>query len=314
MTQAAQDPADYVLPLYMNGLEGRVLKLPASGKGSREILFIYGQHSSLERWWGAAQVLQKYGNVTIPDLPGFGGMTSLYKIGRRGSIDELADYLAAYVKLRYKKQPITIFGMSLGFAIVTRMLQRYPTLVPRVDMLVSIVGLAHAEDFIFSARRRRFYAAFSWLYSRSGVAVLFRLLFLNPSYLRRVYKHSRFAKEKLAKLSGDEFKETMDMELRLWKINDIRTQMQTNYEMMTLDNTMAKVALPVWHVASHKDRYFNHAKVEEHFRKIFNDFHIFYTRDPNHAPTIIADSKAAGPFFPAGLRRALAAKSKAKKK
>lgn len=312
MAKNADDPADYILPLYMNGLEGRMLRLPAKRKHGREILFIYGQHSSLERWWGLAQVFNQYGSVTMPDLPGFGGMTNLYRIGQRGSIDDLADYLAAFIKFRYRKQKITIFGMSLGFAVVTRMLQKYPDLNQRVEMLISIVGPAHKDDFIFPLWRRRMYAVIAWTLSGWLSSRFFRIVFLNPPYLRRAYKHSRFAKEKLSKLSGEEFKKTMDMELKLWKINDIRTQMRTNYEMMTLDNTKIRVPLKVWHVASKKDRYFNHVQVEEHMRKIFSDFQIFFTKDPNHAPTIIADMKAAAPFFPPSLRRVLGSRKKDK--
>ena len=305
MPTIAKDPADYILPLDINGLSGRMLRLPDYNKMDREILFIYGQHSSLERWWGLLQEFNKFGSVTAPDLPGFGGMTSMYKIGRDASVDSLADYMASFIKLRYKNKKVTIIGMSLGFVIITRMLQRYPELSKKIDMLISVVGPAHKDDFIFSRRRRRFYACFSWLFSQRLPAFIFQSIFLQPFYLRRAYKHSRFAKEKFAQMSGEEFNQTMDMELHLWKINDIRTQMKTNYEMMTLDNTKKRIDLPVWHVASKFDRYFDHTRVEEHFRKIFSDFHIYYTKDPNHAPTIIADTKAAAPFIPDGIRREL---------
>ena len=296
-------PEDFIVPLNINGLEGRMLRLPAQKANQPEILFIYGQHSSLERWWGLAEELNKLGSLTMPDLPGFGGMTSLYKIGRQATIDDLADYLAAFIKLKYRRGKIVMAGMSLGFVIITRTLQKYPELVRKVDFLVSIVGFAHSEDFIFSPRRQQFYRYVTAVFSRKLPAAIFQALFLQPFYLRRVYKYSRFAKEKLSTLTGDEFKRTMDMEVLLWKINDLRTQMKTNNEMFHLDNTKQHVALPVWHVASKKDRYFNHNRVEEHMRQIFSDFTMFYTKDPNHAPTIIATAKDAAPFVPAGLQK-----------
>ena len=153
MAKNPQNPADYIVPLNMNGLQGRMLHLPAPKGKNREILLIYGHHSSLERWWGLAQVLNRYGAVTMPDLPGFGGMESFYKIGKKPSIDNLADYLAAFVKLRYKRRRVTIVGMSFGFVIATRMLQRFPDLVKKVDLMISIVGFAHRDDFIFSKTR-----------------------------------------------------------------------------------------------------------------------------------------------------------------
>ncbi len=144
------------MPLNMNGLQGRMLRLPAPPSKKRDILFVYGQHSTLERWWGLIQELNRYGSVTVPDLPGYGGMDSLYKIGKSPTFDELADYLAAFVKLRYKRGRITIVGLSIGFAVVTRMLQRYPDLAKRVDLLVSVVGLAHHDDFVLSKSRQNF--------------------------------------------------------------------------------------------------------------------------------------------------------------
>ena len=73
--KAPRNPADYIVPLNINGLDGRLLHMPApEGKSKNmEILFIYGHHSSIERWWGVVQVLNRYGAVTMPDLPGFGG-------------------------------------------------------------------------------------------------------------------------------------------------------------------------------------------------------------------------------------------------
>jgi pimeloyl-ACP methyl ester carboxylesterase len=103
---------------------------------------VYGHHSSLERWWGVVQDLNQYGGVTMPDLPGFGGMQSLYKIGEKPDVDTLADYLAAFVKLRYKRRRVTIAGLSFGFVVATRMLQRYPDLVKKVDLLISVAGFA----------------------------------------------------------------------------------------------------------------------------------------------------------------------------
>lgn len=305
MPKTSKDPADYILPIYMNGLAGRVLRLPSKKKQTREIIFVYGQHSSLERWWGVAQAFNQFGTVTIADLPGFGGMTSLYKIGQEASVDNLADYLAAFFKLKYRHKKVTVIGMSLGFVIVTRMLQKYPELTKNVDILVSVVGFAHNDDFLFSQRRKRFYRYATAILSRKVPSALFQALFLQPFYLRRVYKHSRFAKEKFAAMSGDELKRTMDMEILLWRINDLRTQMKTNYEMMTLDNTKIHVDLPVWHVASKNDRYFNHTRAEEHLRRVFTDCHMMYSSDPNHAPTIIADAKAAAPFIPPELRTQL---------
>lgn len=310
MPKNTKVPADYILPLSIDGLKGRIMHLPAKFAGQREIVFIYGQHSSLERWWGLAQAFNEMGGVTMPDLPGFGGMATLYSIGKDAGVDNLADYLATFFKTKLKPQKVTVVAMSLGFVIATRMLQRHPELKKRVELLVSVVGFSCYGDFIFSSARVRFYRVVCGFFSHRVPAVFFQSVFLQPFYLRRAYKHSRFAKEKLSHLSGDEFKRTMEMEIVLWKINDLRTQMKTNHEMFTLDNRKVPVDLPVYYVASKRDRYFEHTRVEENLKKIFKSVKVFYTTDPNHAPTIIANAEQAAPFIPSGLRTELSKRPK----
>ena len=48
-------PAEYIEPLHVNGMCGRMLYLSPTKNNKREILVIYGHHSSLERWWGLVQ-------------------------------------------------------------------------------------------------------------------------------------------------------------------------------------------------------------------------------------------------------------------
>jgi pimeloyl-ACP methyl ester carboxylesterase len=279
--------------------------MPAKRKDQREILFIYGQHSSLERWFGLAQELNKLGGVTMPDLPGLGGMSSMYKIGYPANLDNMAEYLATFIKLKFKNKKITIVAMSLGFVIATRMLQNHPELVKKVDILVSIVGFAHYEDLKFKKSRLFFYKAASKLFARKWPALFFRYTALQPFFLRAVYHRTHNAKEKFLEMSGDEFRRTMDMEIRLWHDNDVRTQFKHYLEMFELNHTDRRINLPVYHVAAKNDRYFNNVSVEEHMRRIFTDFTIFYSKAPNHAPTVIATAREAAPFMPAALKREL---------
>src|ERR1035438_5886380 len=100
-TKSEQLPVDYIAPLYMNGLQGRMLYMPANQHNSKDILLVYDRLGSLEEWWELVRVLNRFGAVTKTDLPGFGGMESFYKIHERPTVDRLADYLAAFIKLRY---------------------------------------------------------------------------------------------------------------------------------------------------------------------------------------------------------------------
>jgi pimeloyl-ACP methyl ester carboxylesterase len=304
--------ADYIKPLNMNGLRGRMLRMPAPKNGrKREILFIYGHHSSLERWWGVIQDLNQYGPVTVPDLPGFGGMDSFYKIGKEPTIDNLADYLASFIKLRYKKERVSIAGLSFGFVVVTRMLQRYPDLAKRVDMLVSVVGFAHRDDFVFSKPRYWAYRSATAVVGRRLPSILFKNIALNPLLLRLVYGHTHNAKQKFATDNSDERKKIMDFEVYLWHANDPRTWASTSNQFLRLDNCKLPVDLPVWHISVKADRYFDNALVEQHLKVIFSKLTVARARLDTHAPSIIADPTEAAPMFPAKVRKELIKKPKA---
>jgi pimeloyl-ACP methyl ester carboxylesterase len=306
MNKNTSNAAEYIVPLNMNGLRGRMLHMPAPQNSKREILFVYGHHSTLERWWGLMKVLNRYGAVTMPDLPGFGGMDSFYKIGDAPSIDNLADYLAAFIKMRYKRKRVTIAGMSFGFVIATRMLQRYPDLAKKVDLLVSLVGFAHHDDFVFSKPRMFAYRLGTRICSWPGVALVFRYSVLHPWALRTFYHRTHNAKQKFAGIVGEELEEITKFEIHLWHANDVRTHMRTNNEFLRLNNCKVGVKLPVYHVAAEADRYFDNVRVEQHMRQIFSDFHLAAVlKGGNHAPSVIADEKAASVLIPNSIKKLL---------
>jgi len=310
MAKDKTSPADYIVPLNINGMEGRMLSMPAPKNRKREILFIYGHHSSLERWWGVMQVLNRYGAITMPDLPGFGGMDSFYSIGKKPTLDNLADYLAAFIKLRYNRKKITIVGMSFGFVIATRMLQMYPEQTNKVTTLVSLVGFSHHDDLTFSKTRFLQYNLLSKTFKHRPFNYFFRYVCLNSHVLRAVYARTNNAKHKFAQAEDEaDFKRLMDVEVGLWQSNDVRTYMYTTQIMLKLDNCGVRVDLPVWHVRSVSDHFFDNYLVEQHLRIIFKDFHSAEIDLGAHAPSVIADEATAAPLIPPKIRRLLLRKS-----
>lgn len=305
-TKTEKKPEDYISPLNINGLEGRMLHLPAPSKDKdSEILIIYGHHSNIERWWGFAMVFNKYAAVTMPDLPGFGGMDSLYKINRVPNLDELADYLATFVKMRYSRKKVTLVGLSFGFLVATRMLQRHPQLTKKVTMLVSAVGFAHHDDFKFSPQRKKVYRIGSRVIANPVVAKIFRATALNPVLLRTIYSRTHNAKHKFAGVTDKEhFRRMMDAEVVLWHCNDVRTHWKTTLEMLTVDNCQKQVRLPVWHVATSSDQYFHNDLVEQHLRIIFDGYHYAPIEGLKHTPSVVAEIEEFEPFVPDLFRKA----------
>ncbi len=299
MSKTVKKPADYMLPLYMNGLSGRMLRMPAPKNKKREILFIYGHHASLERYFGVAEYLNKYGAITVPDLPGFGAMEPFYKIGEPASLDNMADYLAAFIKLRYRNKRFVIAGYSLGVVIVTRMLQKYPELTKKVEMLVSIAGFTHKDDFNFSKKRYWIYRVGTSIFSHRLPSAFFKHVILRPIYIRYIYRHMFNAKQKFKDKSGEELKEATEMEVSLWRGNDIRTYMATGHTMFTIELPKhGHIDLPIYHAGVVDDHYFNNLRVEQHMRMIYSDFHYGKIKTPTHAPSVVATAEDAAFFVP----------------
>jgi alpha-beta hydrolase superfamily lysophospholipase len=298
----------FISPLTIDGLRGRIMHLPGPSKPSKEVLFVYGHHSSLERWQGIMQFLNQRCAVTMADLPGFGGMESLYKIGKPATLDNLADYLADFIRMRYKNgERLTIIGMSLGFVIVTRMLQRHAELTKQVEMLVSLFGFAHKNDFILPPNRRNFFLWGSRVFAMPVLADMYRTLFLNRFVLSRAYHRTPNAREKFKDTTPEQQRNNMEFEIGLWQNSDLRTYMKTGSEFLTLDNTRVKINLPVYHIAVAADRYFDNKSVEKHFRQIFSEYHLLAElKNANHAPTFIANAEQAALFIPPALLDAIA--------
>ena len=298
-------PADYIAPLNINGLEGRMLHMPAPKNRNREILLVYGHHAMIERWWGLVENLNDFGAVTMPDLPGFGGMDSFYKIGRQPDIDAFADYLAAFIKLRYKRKRVTIFGISFGFVIVTRMLQRYPELVKKVDVLVAMVGFMHRDDFLFSDRQQAVFRITSRLFAARPVAFIIRYGGLNKPVVHFFTKRLPNSKKRFIEVSPEEFNETVDFDVKIWQANDVRTHWYTTGKFLNVDNCGKKIDLPVYHIVSTSEHYFDNETVKQHMLIVFKDYHRYTAHSKAHTPDILANKSRMRVFVPPELRRIL---------
>lgn len=288
-----------------------MMRAPSTNRRrQREILLIYGHHAMLERWWGFVENLRTYGNVTMPDLPGFGGMESFARIGIKPDIDAYADYLAAFVKLRYKRRRVTIVAISYGFVVVTRMLQRYPELVGKVDILISVVGFLHKDDLVFNPRTQRAFGVIARLLATRPVAFAIRYFCLNGFILRTLYSRLPNSRRRMIEITPEEFDRSMNLEVKLWQANDVRTHWLTTGEFLKLNNCRTRINLPIVHVVAEHDHYIDNLSVEKHMRQVFADYEQFTARSKAHVPSVIAGKKEMSVLLPQGLRRHLAKDAK----
>jgi len=299
--------AEFIMPLDINGLQGRMLCAPPTGKQKSEILLVYGHHARLERWWGLVENLRAYGTVTMPDLPGFGGMQSFRHIGQTPTIDAYADYLASFIRLRYKRRCIRIVGISFGFVVATRMLQRYPDLAKKVDLLVSLVGFMHYDDFLLKPGQRRMARIGARIFAMPPMAFFLRYAWLNGPVIRSIYVRTSSGKKRLSAMDPVAGKAQLDYDVMLWQTNDVRTHWYTMYQFLALDNCTQQIDLPVWHVASKNDHFFDNAIVEQHMLVVFKDYNQAMIDAKAHTPSMLADKAEMAVLLPRKLRKALAA-------
>ncbi len=295
---------DNIETIEYKTLLGRQAKLLNKNTQSK-IVFVYGHHASLERVAGILLALSDFGDVYCPDLPGFGGMDSLYKINQTPTIDNLAEYLADYLKKNFKNQKIVLVGLSLGFVIITRMLQNYPELTKKVILLVSLVGFSSYLDFNFSQFRQRSYYLGAVILDNRFFSYFFNKIILSEWTLRLFYAHTYNARTKFFNMNQTEYNQKIAFEINLWKINDVRTWLHTAREFLSLDNTLKRVNLALIYVGSGHDNYFNQDNVLTNLNQIFSSIDNYLIDLANHSPSILASKEEALTLIPKQLAKLL---------
>lgn len=299
------DIAQFIAPLNMNGLQGRMMVAPALKNRRRDILVVSGHHTKLEQWWDLVQKLQAYGTVTMPDLPGFGGMQSFRRIGKQPTVDNYADYLSAFVKMRYKHRRVTIIGVSFGFVVVTRMLQRYPELVGRVDILVSLAGFVHRDDFLITAGQRRILGVVARLISVRPLAWMLRHTVFALPKTYGLYDKLPVGQRRL--LSMDSFAEyhPIASEKMLWRLNDLSSHWRVISSCMQIDNCHKKIDLPLWHICTQQGGFIDESVTKQHILIIYQSCRMASLRTAPNPQSRGQVDYDVGFVLPAGLRKAL---------
>ncbi|MGH7241654.1 MAG: alpha/beta hydrolase, partial [Candidatus Saccharimonadales bacterium] len=289
-------------------LKGRVLTIPNTQK-ERRILLIYGLHASLERMAGIAHYMSRYGTVTVPDLPGFGGMQPFYAINQEPTFEAMADYMAEFVRSHYGKKRFTIVGLSLGFIVATRMLQKYPELREQVELTISIVGLLSKYDIAYGQKTRVSLGAISGFCARKLPSKFIQHVILRRSAIRVTYLviEELLMKKILQRPmedSEEERRRRIDFEIELWEINDIRTYMKMVNLIMKLEPG-DYVGLPIYHIVLDNDHLLNNAVTKQSMEKVYSKVQIFKAVGAAHAPSVLATAEDTERYVPIELRELL---------
>lgn len=298
-----QSSDDLVRPFYINGLEGRVLKAESRTTKKKHILYVYDLVDSLENSWGMIENLRSYGHVSCVDLPGVGGMTSFSKIKYPVNIDSYADYLAAFIRLNYKRKKITIVGKGFGFAVATRMLIKYPLLVGKVSLVVSIGGYVHHEDFKMSRRNKSIYIHLCRILSVTPLSYFYKICITSGSNFDKLDKKFNSIR-KFVHLYSIDAMDNPNTLSSLWKTCSSTSYWRMMSELLKLDNCTKRVSVPLRIAYVAKSQVIDHKLQREHLQITFKD----YKEYEIEAECVLSEDarKLRAHLLPKALRRVLA--------
>ncbi len=294
---------DMVSPIEIQGLRGRMLVHPARGNAAkRNIVFVYGIHGSLERFYGIIHFLARFGRVTVPDLPGFGGMEPFYSIGKRPSLDANADYLAKFIEKNVGSEPLTLIGLSYGLVVITRLLERHPELQSRVALAVSVMGLADGRDIKLRGMKRFAPEALFWIGRTRPLDRILQYMTVRPWVLRSMYRPQH---PKMQALSAEERPEFIAYESYLWQCNHMRTYSVCMHELFGLRATSAQIAVPVHHISTTRDHWLDIVSAERHLRQMYATVNLHNSTLSNHGGTAYAEEEEARAMIPGSVVKLL---------
>ncbi len=286
-------------PLNINSLSGRILKLDNQVKSKNEFLMLYGIHATHERMYSFAEVFSDYGPVVMPDLPGMGGMDSFYKIGKKPTLDNYADYFASFIKMRYKRKKAILVCFSYSVPIVIRTLQKYPELIEKFEYIISIAGFVSHTDFKFSNMQKNFYAGASTLGKNYVVSTFLKNFIYKGVVIKSAYKLVSRTNPKISDLDKQALNDSLDFEVELWKKNDLRTWFYLIKSLSKIDLCNEKIrGIEIIHVSIKGDSFLNNYVVSQHMNVIFDKVKNIEADMTKHMPTILANKQEAKYFIP----------------
>ena len=228
------------------------------------ILYIPDILSSLDLSWNIINLFHDYGNITAIDLPGIGGMEAFHLIKQKNKIDNFADYIASFIKLRYKNKKLIVVANGFGFIAITRTLQKYPILIKNIKIVVSINGISRYDALKLSFRKRAIIKLLAFTGDLSKL--IFLSFFKNQLMDMNLYTNNkhRIYLENLSKTDNKY------MHKKLIE-NDYRTNVSMLNEIIKVDNCNKRLDLHLWNLVLN-DNCIDQKINEQHLRITYKKY------------------------------------------
>ena len=293
-----------IKPYTFQGLQGRYAHWPAaSAKAKRTFVLVYGQHATIERLIPIIEALTDYGDVYLPDNPGFGGMESAFEIKRYPDLEFYGQHLKHFIDNYVPAdRQLTLFGISYGFQALTQMLHDYPELNPRVEQLISFVGFPSYKDFHMP---KHMSIPLKYILAGTGRTRLGAAFYdhvMSERLICFVYAATKPIQAKFKTLSGEEAKRYAREQAWLWLINDNRTHAATGWDFFCHnDLTDYRLDVDAIHIGVPADHLLDNSRVENELSHMFSKMTALRLNLDNHAPLDIDSADKVRELLPDGL-------------
>ena len=185
------------------------------------------------------------------------------------------------------------------------MLQKYPEIAKKVDVVFNVSSFAHHDDLKvtgFKKFRLRFYTKF---FTYNLPSTIYRGILLRPHLYNRLSKRMRDIQQK-SNYDPKEFKTKYNLDLKIRKKMSVKTQMFTLNELLHLDNCQHVIDLPLWCVNGLHEGHLFLDNVDQHLKIIYKSVHKVKLKKHPVDLFMSYSSEEIDQMMPARLKKVLA--------
>jgi pimeloyl-ACP methyl ester carboxylesterase len=274
---------------------GRYVFIPGRTHNRRpaNIILVYGHHSTLERWEPLARELARFGNVWMPDLPGFGGMDEA--VLPTYELHAYADHLAKFTSVVAPKGRLLLCGVSFGFAVVCEALRRHPSLLEASRAVVSVGGFIEGSSLRLASWQKLGVLAVAGALRNRRVAATVRSHLLSYPIARSVDLALGLTKRR-AGADRSRAARLCAADLELWRANSVTTHWATLRLMMRLQRG-TPLDVPCVHIQNPLDPYVCYSSNARSLRSVFRDLDVCLPTLIGHMPSLDSPQSAYEALF-----------------
>lgn len=241
------------------------------GKGPPAV-FIHGHRSDAKRFQGLFATVGKKYKIYAPDLPGFGKSGELATFH---NLENYFPYILGFIKKMNLKR-VTLIGASMGVTLAAMVAMEMPQKIEKAVFLAPVFDRSS-----FKIPKLKYLPVIFLLLSFPRSRFLVKLI---NGIIRNDKVFKRFLKFFLPpEAQGPE---TLDYEVRQWRVMDIKVWAQTLASLLTFRFPVKRVEIKAktLFIFPEGDQYLDIPKTVQSFAEIFPNYELLMIPGLKHMP------------------------------